>query len=82
MKSNQDGNGKFNEEFHLLRKRAGMTYDELSKKIGYHRETLWRIECGVSGGKLDFWRAVQDTFNIPDVDMWRVMNGGSRNAGE
>lgn len=53
-----------------------MTQDEFGKYIGgYEGHTIMRIEKGISAGKLDFWKKVQEKFNIPDEQMWHYQLG-------
>lgn len=70
------GTGRFNMPLYNLRKLSGLTQDQFGRMLGgYNGHTVMRIETGRSGGKLDFWRAVQREFNIPSEQMWELMNG-------
>ena len=71
----QYGIGHFNHKFYQLRKDQNLTQTELGKKLGYDNHTIMRVENGWSGGKLDFWVAVQKFYGIPDSEMWSLMLG-------
>ena len=43
---------KLHEQFRLLRKRAGISQGDLSKKTGVHRSTIVRFEAGDGGVKV------------------------------
>lgn len=70
------GTGRFNRSLYELRESRGWTQKQMGEAIGYfNNHTVMRVENGISGGKLDFWQAVQKAFNIPDEAMWSLMNG-------
>lgn len=71
----QDSIGKFNKPLYDLRMSRGESQKEFGDAIGYDAHTIMRIENGKSGGKLNFWRSLQDACNIPDSQMWALMNG-------
>ena len=70
------GTGKFNRPLYTLRHQLGLSQDAFGKLMGgYNGHTVNRIELGQSYGKLDFWIAVQQYFNIPDDQMWAYQLG-------
>ena len=70
------GTGHFNMPLYHLREKTNLTQEEFGKLIGgYNGNTIMRIENGISGGKLNFWQALQKHFQIPDELMWAYMNG-------
>lgn len=71
----QYGTGHYNVPLFKLRASKNMTQCQLAKKIGFTNQTVSRIEKGLCGGKLDFWLAIQKLFEVPDEDMWALMNG-------
>lgn len=75
LSQTQYGTGRFNKSLYDLRGMRGWTQGKMGKECGgYNANTIMRIENGISGGKLDFWQAVQKRFNISDEDMWSLMN--------
>lgn len=66
---------KINIPFMLLRKGNGYTQATLGEQLGYHKETIANVEAGKRTGTVAFWRAVQDLYNVPDADMWALING-------
>lgn len=69
------GIGKFNSRFYELRKQKNWSQDQLSVKLKCTRVMVTLIENGERWGKISFWRAVQKAFDIPNEDMWEIMNG-------
>ncbi len=78
LSQTQYGTGKFNVPLYELRAKNNWTQAQMGKECGgYNDHTIMRVENGISGGKLDFWQAVQKRFNIPNEEMWSLMNGES-----
>lgn len=76
LSQTQYGTGRFNKPLYDLRIKQGWSQKKMGEAIGgYEGHTIMRIENGISGGKLDFWRALQKRFDIPDDQMWALMNG-------
>lgn len=57
----------------VFRVKQNLSQDEISKKIGCKRATYSAIENGKRSGKQSFWKALQNSFGIPDVEMWELM---------
>lgn len=75
-RQNKDGTARFNMQFYELRKTHGYSQTALGEALGgYHKQTVSNVESGLSVGKLDFWRRFQQLFDIPDADMWGLING-------
>lgn len=67
---------RVNTAFKDLRKSNKLTYAQFGAKIGgYHKETVLNVEHGNRYGNIDFWIHVQEQFNIPDEDMWKLIMG-------
>lgn len=67
---------KFNVPFFRLRNDRGWTQQDMADAIGNcSKVMIHRIESGASDSTLSFWRRVQKAFNIPNEQMWSLMNG-------
>lgn len=75
LSQTQYGTGRFNRPLYDLREKMNWTQLQMGEALGYNDHTIMRVENGISGGKLDFWRSVQKRFNIPDEAMWSLING-------
>lgn len=51
----------------------GLSQAEFAKKVGCTRARYTGIETGRRDGSPEFWRALQTAFNIPDAEMWGLM---------
>ena len=60
------------ENLREFRLRQKMSQGEIAEAIGYSRVMYSQVESGVRDGTLAFWGAVQNRFNIPDRDMWKL----------
>ena len=47
-----------------------LTQTEMSKKCGVSRATYAFIERGERSGTSEFWSKLQQSFNVPDADMY------------
>ena len=54
----------------------GLSQSEIALKIGCSRIRYAGIETGRRDGSLEFWRALQTAFDIPDAEMWALMKKG------
>lgn len=57
----------------LLRVNHLLTQAQISEKIGCTRATYSSVESGKRNGSHNFWRCLQNAFNIPDEDLWGYM---------
>lgn len=57
----------------VLRVKENLSQGEAAEKLGFTRATYSSIEGGTRAGSQKFWCKVQETFNVPDADMWPLM---------
>ena len=57
-----------------FRLQHGLTQEQMAQKVGLTRANYSMIECGARHGSFEFWKRLQDAFNISDSDMWGLMN--------
>lgn len=57
----------------VLRVSKKMTQQQFADEIGVKRSTYSLIETGARSGKPSFWANVQNAFNVPDADMFKLM---------
>lgn len=57
----------------ILRIKHGLSQEEISEKIGCKRAAYSAIESGLRSGKQTFWKRLQQTFDVPDSEMWSIM---------
>ena len=65
--------GKVRKNFYDYRNDTGFTLGEMAEKLGCTRSYLQLIESNQREGSLLFWENFQNTFNIADENMWRLM---------
>lgn len=51
----------------------GLSQSEFAERIGCSRARYAGIETGRRDGTPDFWRALQAAFEVPDAEMWALM---------
>ena len=49
-----------------------LTQAEFAKKTGVSRAMYSYIERGKRQGKPEFWLNLQNVFNVPDEEMWKL----------
>ena len=54
----------------LFRVKQHLTQEEMADRLGCARVTYSAIEKGTRNGRDYFWNALQQSFDIPDEDMW------------
>jgi transcriptional regulator with XRE-family HTH domain len=74
-RANKFNTGKFNVALYRLRADRNWSQSKMADRLGFTRQYIAQVENGTSVGKLEFWVAVQDLFNIPDSQMWRLIKG-------
>lgn len=47
--------------------------EEMAKAMGYSRQMYAQVENGERDGTMDFWNALQSTYNVADSEMWHLM---------
>ena len=57
----------------ILRVRNNLSQEEMAKETGVNRMTYVFIENGERMGKMQFWLALQDRFEISDEEMFSLM---------
>lgn len=75
MRKNKVYSGKYNYAFYRLRADRCWSQEELATRLGYTRQYIAQVENGSSYGKTEFWKDVQNYFNIPDDKMWTLISG-------
>lgn len=58
-----------------LRKVKGWTQIEAARELGIPISVYQRIEEGKLSGKIENWEKVQNVYEIPDEEMWKVIKG-------
>ncbi|GEM_PF-7072950 len=58
-----------------LRKEKGWTQKEAAKEYGIPINVYQRIEQGKFSGKIENWEKIQEVYDIPDEEMWKVIKG-------
>lgn len=58
-----------------LRKSHKIRQDILSKELGFGMNYIADVETERRDGSIKFWKAVQNRFNIPDSEMWKLILG-------
>lgn len=57
----------------LFRIAKQMTQGDMAEKLGVSRGMYCNIEKGIRDSSQDFWLNLQKTFNLPDAEMWGLM---------
>lgn len=57
----------------LFRVRHNLTQQAMAKKIGFDRNTYASIENGKRDGSMKFWKALQYSFFITDIELMELM---------
>ncbi len=57
----------------LFRIEHELTQEDMAQRCGLDRSSYSLIEAGQREGRLKFWRKLQETFNIPDENMFKLM---------
>lgn len=61
----------------VLRVKNHLSQEEAAEKLAVTRATYSSVEGGTRAGSQKFWRKVQETFDVPDADMWPLMKNDS-----
>lgn len=73
MLSKIKGGETMRTDLKVFRVKQKMTQEEFANKIGFSRSQYALIEQGNRNGTIDFWDKLKNTFEIPDTNMWRLM---------
>lgn len=52
----------------------GLTSAEASEAVGTVKQYWSLLETGRQRGTIKLWRRIQDLLNIPDEEMWGIIN--------
>lgn len=63
-----------NRSLKVFRARRGLTQDQMAKRMGWSRQYYAKTENGRGSGSITFWNKFQQAFNIPDEEMWPLVN--------
>lgn len=60
----------------MFRLERELSQQEMADKLGMNRSNYAMIERGQRQGRGEMWNKLQSVFNIPDEDMWKLMQKG------
>ena len=74
------GSKKFNYPLYYLRKERSLTQRKAAKELGVRTvDPFMRVGRGIGWGQIDFWKEVQEKWNIPAEKMWYLIMGDTDN---
>lgn len=56
-----------------LRKKKNLTQVQAAQQAGIPINVYQRIEEGKNKGKIDTWDRIQEFYEVPDEEMWKVI---------
>lgn len=56
-----------------LRKKKNLTQVQAAQQAGIPINVYQRIEEGKNKGKIDTWDRIQEFYEVPDEEMWKVV---------
>jgi len=56
-----------------LRKKRNLTQIQAAEKLGIPIVVYQRMEQGKTSGKVENWDRIQNFYEIPDEEMWKVI---------
>ena len=56
-----------------FRRSYDLSQKQMAEKLNYSFSHYSLIERGLKDGSQDFWNKLQQTFDIPDADMWSLI---------
>lgn len=59
--------------FKEFRENLNLTQIEMSKSINYSLAYIKKIEAGERKGSIDFWKKIQNVYNVKNDDIWRLI---------
>ena len=65
-----------------LRGSMCLTQEQMSERMGVTLQMYSLVELGRRRGSMDFWKKLQAAFNLPDAQMWQLMQEGTPNDGQ
>ena len=57
----------------LFRVSKNLSQQEFADRIGVPRQTYAMVERGQRRGSDAMWAAIKEKFDVPDADMWQLM---------
>lgn len=60
----------------LFRVKKNLSQQEMADKLGMARSHYAMIERGERRGSDEMWKTLKEVFNVPDADMWALMQKG------
>ena len=60
-------------ELRAFRVRRKLSQQEMADVLGVNRSTYAMVERGQRRGSDALWAKLQITFDVPDADMWKLM---------
>lgn len=63
-----------NRSLKVFRARRGLTQQQMANKMGWSRQYYAKTENGRSNGSITFWNRLQYAFDLPDEEMWAIVN--------
>lgn len=60
-------------ELRVMRIRKKLTQKEFAEKVGMSFQNYSKIELGRVDGTFKFWNKLQEVFEIPDEEMYKLM---------
>ena len=60
----------------MFRLEKELSQQEMADMLGLNRSTYAMVERGQRRGSDEMWATLKNTFNVPDADMWKLMQKG------
>ena len=57
------------------RLQRGLTTKQVAEQLGVSMQFVYLLETEKKDGTLKTWKKIQDIYNIPDNEMWSLMQG-------
>lgn len=61
----------------MFRREKDLSQQEMADILGMNRSTYAMVERGQRRGSDEMWATLKNTFNVPDADMWKLMQKGN-----
>ena len=59
---------------------GNLTQKQAAAKMGFTTQYYSRVERGMIDGCIDFWRHFAEAFQIPDFQVWEIINNKEETA--
>lgn len=60
----------------MFRLEKELSQQEMADILNVNRSTYGMVEQGRRRGSDELWATLKTTFNVPDADMWKLMQKG------